>query len=122
MNIILQILADILHITKALIICQMYLGLEVRSNSRIRYSISIVLSIIASLCLIFSENINVDLVIYILSSILILYLCFKCNFVKMIICGIWTILIIEGIGMMMMLSFDVLRISFNINNEVFVDF
>ena len=120
MDIILQISADLLHITKLLIICKCYLMLEERSN-KIKHIIIMLISIVASLSIMASKNINIDFIIYLFSNVLILCIYFNCKFLKILVCGIWTILIIEGVGMMMTLSFDVLKLGISINSEQLVE-
>lgn len=103
MDVVISIFADIVHIIKVLIICKYYLALEERINNRHRYIMSIIITMFVSLYISFSESVLMVFFIYILSVLGIICFCYSERLHKLIISGIWIIMIIEVVNMMFML-------------------
>lgn len=106
MEVVLSVFSDLIHIAKILVICRWYLGLKEKQENRFRYLWAMLLTITVSISIFFCKSIFFDLFIYIACVICVMKLCYAEKTGKILVCGLWTILICEIVNMMAMLSLD----------------
>lgn len=117
MSIFCKVSADILHIVGILMVCKYYIQLNERIEDKFRYVKVLLMSIIISQTLNEIESQTIALIIYLLCIVIIVHICYSENFIKLLICALWVIIVVEIIDMISISVMNTIGTVINYHNE-----
>lgn len=94
MSLFLSIVTDLLFVLCIFYICNYFVILE-NSNLRHRYILSFAITVIFTIIVYYSPNINIDVIITTVLIVILIGICFRVSIWKNIVVSMWSYIIIS---------------------------
>ena len=105
MNLFLSIITGLLFVLCIFLICNYFLILD-KTEYKYRYVLSTVITIFSTVCVYFSSNIHINVVVTIASITVVTNLCFKASIEKKILVSLWSYVIVSLFSLIVEMGID----------------
>lgn len=116
-----NVLADIIHLLKIVVLCDMFFAFPRRKleHNRIYLSVAIVIMSVLSLFIHIFDNDEIEACVYIVAIVLMLCMLYRENLGRIVVVALWSIFALSLIDTMAAVLFDISTDLCNINGEAF---